>query len=376
MVKRLLRNEELPVRLRGRALLLPSLDRLAPRHSSIIRRDKARVCHGVWRSLVARALWEREVLSSNLSTPTRLREQAKRRDVAQPGSALDWGSSGRRFKSCHPDTRGSIEPRERRKADASERSVAWFAYSPRTGEVAGSNPAALISSLARRGTTTAPSATGRREVWPISSLSDSEDRWFKSSRLDPSSAARQTLPLYPQSRVISVVAKHDGLQNRSPQFDSGMTRLFNNVSITRSSFAVSSHMRSQAEVNAILAFEPSVNNCEISRQLGIPPRDSTRHSQARCPRRPEATQESNIASRTDRAVTKLLRLPFRYVFRRWAYHRISSNLSTKNKSRQQVSKNHQTLYRGRTRNVSSKQSTDSCRTWLHCSRCLRKHART
>ena len=25
------------------------------------------------------------------------------RDVAQFGSALGWGSSGRRFKSCHPD---------------------------------------------------------------------------------------------------------------------------------------------------------------------------------------------------------------------------------------------------------------------------------
>lgn len=25
------------------------------------------------------------------------------RDVAQSGSALDWGSRGRRFKSCHPD---------------------------------------------------------------------------------------------------------------------------------------------------------------------------------------------------------------------------------------------------------------------------------
>ncbi len=25
------------------------------------------------------------------------------RDVAQPGSALEWGSSGRRFKSAHPD---------------------------------------------------------------------------------------------------------------------------------------------------------------------------------------------------------------------------------------------------------------------------------
>ena len=28
-----------------------------------------------------------------------------RRDVAQPGSALEWGSRGRRFKSFHPDQR-------------------------------------------------------------------------------------------------------------------------------------------------------------------------------------------------------------------------------------------------------------------------------
>src|SRR5690606_13004828 len=29
------------------------------------------------------------------------------RDVAQLGSALDWGSRGRRFKSCRPDSEGS-----------------------------------------------------------------------------------------------------------------------------------------------------------------------------------------------------------------------------------------------------------------------------
>lgn len=29
----------------------------------------------------------------------------KQRDVAQPGSALDWGSRGRKFKSCRPDAR-------------------------------------------------------------------------------------------------------------------------------------------------------------------------------------------------------------------------------------------------------------------------------
>src|SRR5690606_40795915 len=30
------------------------------------------------------------------------------RGVAQPGSALDWGSSGRRFKSGHPDQRKPV----------------------------------------------------------------------------------------------------------------------------------------------------------------------------------------------------------------------------------------------------------------------------
>ena len=34
------------------------------------------------------------------SSPT---APANHRGVAQLGSALDWGSRGRRFKSCHPD---------------------------------------------------------------------------------------------------------------------------------------------------------------------------------------------------------------------------------------------------------------------------------
>ena len=31
------------------------------------------------------------------------------RAVAQLGSVLDWGSSGRRFKSCQPDKKTSLE---------------------------------------------------------------------------------------------------------------------------------------------------------------------------------------------------------------------------------------------------------------------------
>ncbi len=34
--------------------------------------------------------------------------EGTRRDVAQLGSALDWGSRGRRFKSCRPDWRQSL----------------------------------------------------------------------------------------------------------------------------------------------------------------------------------------------------------------------------------------------------------------------------
>ena len=30
------------------------------------------------------------------------------RDVAQPGRVLVWGTSGRRFKSCHPDLRSRV----------------------------------------------------------------------------------------------------------------------------------------------------------------------------------------------------------------------------------------------------------------------------
>ena len=30
-------------------------------------------------------------------------DDTARRGVAQPGSALPWGGSGRTFKSCHPD---------------------------------------------------------------------------------------------------------------------------------------------------------------------------------------------------------------------------------------------------------------------------------
>ena len=34
-----------------------------------------------------------------------LTEAKTRRGVAQPGSAPEWGSGGRRFKSVHPDHR-------------------------------------------------------------------------------------------------------------------------------------------------------------------------------------------------------------------------------------------------------------------------------
>ena len=31
------------------------------------------------------------------------------RDVAQPGSAPEWGSGGRRFKSAHPDQKSKLK---------------------------------------------------------------------------------------------------------------------------------------------------------------------------------------------------------------------------------------------------------------------------
>jgi hypothetical protein len=37
-----------------------------------------------------------------------------KRAVAQFGSALDWGSRGRRFKSCQPDMSGKRRNKERR----------------------------------------------------------------------------------------------------------------------------------------------------------------------------------------------------------------------------------------------------------------------
>src|SRR5439155_12573983 len=40
---------------------------------------------------------------SNVAFFHRLVRTTEDRDVAQPGSAPDWGSGGRRFKSCRPD---------------------------------------------------------------------------------------------------------------------------------------------------------------------------------------------------------------------------------------------------------------------------------
>jgi hypothetical protein len=52
---------------------------------------------GPWRSLVA------HVTGASSELERRGDSKTKQRDVAQLGSALDWGSRGRRFKSCHPD---------------------------------------------------------------------------------------------------------------------------------------------------------------------------------------------------------------------------------------------------------------------------------
>ena len=61
----------------------------------------------------------------------------QRRGVAQPGSALDWGSSGRKFKSCHPDQRKAVQDGKRRSGKAQSRAAfsCLCAYSvpPRPG---------------------------------------------------------------------------------------------------------------------------------------------------------------------------------------------------------------------------------------------------
>lgn len=78
--------------------------------------------NGVWRSLVARTVRDREVGSSSLPTPTRLRCDLARRaglwrgsawlgsdGMWRRGSALVWGTRGREFESPHPDS-GKTRP--------------------------------------------------------------------------------------------------------------------------------------------------------------------------------------------------------------------------------------------------------------------------
>ena len=48
---------------------------------------------------VRQARERKEVVGPGLQTGP----HGRIRDVAQPGSAPDWGSGGRRFESCHPD---------------------------------------------------------------------------------------------------------------------------------------------------------------------------------------------------------------------------------------------------------------------------------
>ena len=120
----------------------------------LLRLDFAWASHGLWRSLVAHLTGGQGVAGSNPVSPTNgvrlvhtLRAPfsaggglvhadpipstgtgapgfvcsrgrcfgtiprgvtTQERDVAQLGSALDWGSRGRRFKSCHPDVQGLL----------------------------------------------------------------------------------------------------------------------------------------------------------------------------------------------------------------------------------------------------------------------------
>lgn len=51
-----------------------------------------------------------------LTFPAVLRSYSLRRDVAQSGSALEWGSRGRRFKSFHPDQKARQRDLRKRKS--------------------------------------------------------------------------------------------------------------------------------------------------------------------------------------------------------------------------------------------------------------------
>src|SRR5450756_176956 len=60
---------------------------------------RARLCHIA--PLGTRLGWERHASAREVASEW---PDGGQRDVAQLGSALDWGSRGRRFKSCHPDS--------------------------------------------------------------------------------------------------------------------------------------------------------------------------------------------------------------------------------------------------------------------------------
>ena len=57
--------------------------------------------NGLWRSLVAH-------LTGGKCGSGCFSLKSEQRDVAQLGSAPDWGSGGRRFKSCHPDRKSQV----------------------------------------------------------------------------------------------------------------------------------------------------------------------------------------------------------------------------------------------------------------------------
>ena len=83
------------------------------------------------------------------------------RDVAQSGSALEWGSRGRRFKSFHPDQKTET-PRDLRK----RRSLfcfwgsAFFSSSSAAGSAGISSGAAFSSSFGAAGAASSAAASG------------------------------------------------------------------------------------------------------------------------------------------------------------------------------------------------------------------------
>ena len=92
-----------------RALRKPLGVSASLRHVDSLARDTDSIdswlCGGNLGKTIARAVDRAVARKNDVDSPLGLvyRTPLARRDVAQSGSALEWGSRGRRFKSFHPD---------------------------------------------------------------------------------------------------------------------------------------------------------------------------------------------------------------------------------------------------------------------------------